>query len=185
MDATFLEIHNQNLYTATELFNLKTVFNKGTTLQQLMKVNAWAEKYYPTLGALSITQPPSVLRTVFKDLSNVLMYPINFTSYVIFQSIRGLKNRSLQPLMEISGKFKMGQRNNLKRICSPYGGYEEWIKSQFEIKLKENFKTYYKPEFMDFLFPKRHFKTKDVIVDPDLLRSLQESFTKYSVTSPQ
>lgn len=185
MDGTFLEIHNRNIYTATELFNLKTVFNKQDTIQQLMRVNAWAGKYYPTLGTVPEVQRPTLAFTLLKDLFTVMLYPLNFSVFVLLQLTRSLKNKSLQPLTEISGKFKTGQRNNLKRICAPYGGYEECIKQQFEKKFKENFNPYFKPAFMEFLFPKRHYAVKDVIVDPELIRSLQESFTRYNITSPQ
>jgi hypothetical protein len=185
MDGTFLEIHNRNIYTATELFNLKTVFNKSDTIQQLMKVNAWAGKYYPTLSTIPEGHRPALAFTLLKDLLTVMMYPLNFSAFVLFQFFRCWKNRSLQPMTEISTRFSAGQRNNLKRICTPYGGYEEWVRFQFEKKFKENFNPYFKSDFIEFLFPKRHFAVKDVIVDPELLCSLRESFTKYNITSPQ
>ncbi len=185
MDGTFLEIHNRNLYTATELFNLKTVFNKQHAIQQLMRVNAWAGKYYPTLSIVTEEHRPPWVFKLLKELTTVMLYPLNFSAFVLFQLLRCLKNRSLQPLTEISDKFRTGQRNNLKRICTPYGGYEEWVKHQFEKKFKENFERYFKSEFMEFLFPKRHYAVKDVTVDPELIRSLRESFTRYNITSPQ
>ncbi len=186
MDNTFLEIHNRNIFTATELFNLKVFFNKDDTFGKLIKVNSWAEKYYPSLGKTRHECRSNPINSLLKVVSSVLIYPLNFSAFVIFQFLLCLKRRSFRPLLSIKRRFSYSQHNNLKRICAPFGGYQDLISDAFESKLRQNFNPYFRPQLMEFLFPMQHFEGKDaMIIDKtDLTASMKELFIKYEMTSP-
>lgn len=149
MDESFLEVHNKSIFTATEIYNLKPVFNKGQSFQSMLESNDWVAKYYPTL-----TVGKAPLRSLlFDSILYILFYPINTLLYFLFQLARAIKHFSLRPLLEFSIRFKAYKPNSLNRVCSGNGGYEGAIKMQFSKNLKKHFADYYHEDLIQHAFP--------------------------------
>lgn len=149
MDESFLEVHNKSIFTATEIYNLKPVFNKGKSFQYMLESNEWVGGYYPTL-----TAGKTPLRNLLVDsILYILFYPINILFYFLFQCGRALKHMSLEPLLEFSFRFKPYKSNCFNRVCAGNGGYEGVIKLQFLKNLQTNFPNYYDDKLMEYAFP--------------------------------
>jgi len=147
MDETYLEIHNKNFFTATELVNLKSIYNdlKPT----LINNNLWIKRYYP--GMKNEPRISRVRKTLF------IVKWLNFISFSIFQFLRIFKRRNFHPILEIRKDFNIGQRHNLRRVCQPNGGYQELIKEKFTNSYQMNFREYFDKEIIEFLFSKESF----------------------------
>lgn len=149
MDESFLEVHNKSIFTATEIYNLKPVFNKGQTFQSLLESNDWVTQYYPTLP---VRKAP--FRSLhFGSILYILFYPINILLYFLFQLARSIKHFSLKPLFEFSIRFKAHKPNSFNRVCSGNGGYEGAIKMQFSKNLKRHFADYNNEDMFRHAFP--------------------------------
>jgi hypothetical protein len=149
MDGSFLEVHNSSIFTATEIYNLKPVFNKGRCFQSLLESNDWVAAYYPALTN-NIT---SKRKSHLDDLLFVLFYPINLLFYFLFQLSRAIKHFSLKPILEFSIRFQINKSNCFSRFCSGNGGYEGAIKMQFSTNLKKHFAKYYNDDLIQHAFP--------------------------------
>lgn len=179
MDSSFLEIHNKNMYTATELFNLKPVYNKDNTYQLLLKSNSWANTYYPALSSSQTEIKDGFSKTNAREFGSVVRYPFNLFAFYLFHLSRVVKNVSLKPLSKIKLKFDPALTGNLKRICSANGGYENPIMERFESGFKKNFSNYYRPDLIQYLFPKQE---KVFPADQFLEKLARDGFTKYSIS---
>jgi hypothetical protein len=146
-DETFLEIANKNFYTATELVNLKTVYDDNV-YGQFLSQNDWHKKYYPLSISTRVDKFP-----IKDSLLTILISPINFICFALFCVGRGLKRLDIKPFLEIFGGFNPKQKCNLKRISNPNGGYQEAIKQRFKELYQMNFSGYYSDEIIDMLFP--------------------------------
>lgn len=143
-DGSDMKVRNQNLYVATEIYNLIPVSGTGT-YHQFLQVNDWASGYFPALK--------STVRTIRRTgglswLNNVL--------YLLFTLIRCIKNFSFQPIRELSFKENGFRRLSLKRIGAENGGYQQMVQHKFV----ENLKTY---------FPEMDHETIEASLFPDEL----------------
>lgn len=145
-EENFLEIYNQNFFTATEIINLKTLEDKGA-YQEFIRKNDWIKTYYKN----DIIQ--SSMPSGNQKPGNLLLRSINYLFYMAFCIVRGLKKFSLRYAFEFTSKFDPTQKCNLHRICNPNGGYQEKIKERFSSLMKKNFKDYYSSQIIEFLFP--------------------------------
>lgn len=170
MDESFLEIHNKNFYTATELYNLKKVYGDIGSL--LYRKNSWFMQYYPgseMLPAVSKTSSYHPLLTFF-----------NLSFFVLFQFSRCLKRLSVKPALEIHRSFNGCQRYNLKRICPPCGGFQEIIRRKFIETFNRYFPHYGGSELFDAVFPSESLLSGQSITETDYDERTTESFSRYS-----
>ena len=156
MDEAYLEIHNKNFFTATELYNLKSLVNEAKP--RLINNNLWVKNYYP-----GITVSPTISK-ITKPIFIVRW--LNYSLFSLFQFLRIFKRKNLHPIREINSDFNIGQRHNLRRVCPPNGGYQHLILWQFDDRFKNHFPEYYDEKVVGFLFPSM---------------SLQESKTKSEI----
>lgn len=160
----FLEVHNQNFFTATEVVNLKTVIDKGVYSEFLRK-NMWAKKYYKNL-AISNT-----IQSYKQKKSNFFIRLINYLFFMAFCIFRGLKKLNLSYAFEFTSKFDPSKKCNLHRISNPNGGYQEKIKERFSLLMKQNFKEFYSKQLIEFLFPDKssfQFSTEENVHDLEI-----------------
>ncbi|MFY0651984.1 MAG: hypothetical protein JXQ96_08135 [Cyclobacteriaceae bacterium] len=172
-DETFMEITNKNFYTATELVNLKTVYDDNV-YDQFVSQNNWYKKYY------SLSKITEVVKYKTKDsLLSILIGPINFICFTFFCIGRGIKRFELNPILEMFGGFNPKKRNNLRRVSNPNGGYQEAIKRRYKELYKVNFPQYYSDEVIESLFPvSSSFEfSKENVYDAEYA----ELFTKYAL----
>ncbi|WP_462252471.1 hypothetical protein [Ekhidna sp.] len=173
-DETFLEVYNKNFFTATEINNLKTVYDNGIH-SSFLSVNSWYNKYY--------NGSEDVIDGAKSSLSwTLILAPINFVFFALFCVGRALKRIELSPLLEIFGGFNPVQKCNFKRISNPNGGYQEAIKNKFRESFQTNFPQYYSEVIMEDLFPKAtafKFSPENNVYD----RENAELFTKYTLNS--
>jgi len=175
MDFSFLEIHNKNIYTATELYNLKPMYDHDYTYCKLIKSNAWARKYYPSLASKQIE-----IKGQFKFKTREIMrYPFNLCAFYLFYFSRAVKSFSLKPFSEMKLEFNPSYRGNLKRISNPNGGYEYPVMERFEARLKSHFSNYYRADLMQYSFPK---EKNEFTVEDKFSNEFKEAFTKYSIS---
>jgi hypothetical protein len=176
-DETFLEVYNKNLYTATELLNLRTVYDAGV-YDDFMNENNWFQKYYSNQ---QLREKPNDKN---RSLSFwILLAPFNYICFALFCIGRALKRFELDPLLEAFGGFNPVQKCNLKRISNPNGGYQEAIKSRFESLYKSNFSQYYSKQVLEDLFPADYsFQTSERNIH-DLENAAL--FTKYSLSTDE
>ena len=148
-DISFLEIYNQNFFTATEIINLKTLVDKGVYDQFLLK-NSWVQRYYQI--KLDDLQPGGSSKV---EKQNFLISWVNYSFYVIFCILRGVKKLNIRYAFEFTSDFDPTQKCNLNRICNPNGGYQEKVKQQFAKLMQQDFPEFYSSQIIDFLFPKK------------------------------
>jgi len=180
MDYSFLEIHNKNIYTATELFNLKPLYDRDNTYRSLINKNSWVERYYPSLRYKDMhLDQRSVVSFSAPTWTAKVLNPLNHCAYFLFHMTRVIKKLSVRPLAEIKWKFDPRYRGNIQRICNANGGYESPIMHQLERKLRTNFSNYFHRDLLQFFFPDLE---KDNLADvqPDAL--IQLGFTKYTLS---
>jgi len=171
-DESFLEIHNKNFYTATEIVNMKPVYDDGI-YHLFLQQNVWHRLFYANSIDSSLhleSVKPNILMRVF--------IPINYVCFVLFCIGRATKRLEIQPILEIRGKFNPKHKTNLKRIANSNGGYQEAIRNRFEEIFESKFPNYYSEELISDLFPKSdsfHFTT-DNIYDAEI----SDLFKKYA-----
>lgn len=170
MDESYLEIHNRSFYTATELYNLKSI--SGEPNANLMSANSWAMNYYPLNN--SGKDKPLISKP------NFIIRGINFLLFATFQFFRCFKRVSLSPLLEIHKKFNNGQRHNIHRVCPPNGGYQDLIKQKFIRNFKSSFSDYYSDHIANNLFPHKLTEKKETRSEIHYDREMQENFARYS-----
>lgn len=177
-DETFLEIYNKNFYTATELINLRTIYDTGIYIPFIEK-NNWYHKYYPEFNGNGngIYKPKSASWTV-------IVAPINFICFAFFCIGRAIKRMEFDPILEIFEGFNPLHKCNLKRISNPNGGYQEAIKNKYSDLLKNNFPKYYSSAIMEYLFPASaafSFMPEQNVYD----KENAELFTKYQLSTDE
>lgn len=156
-DQSFLEIHNKNFYTATEINNLIPVYDNNI-YGNFLKANSWYNKYYHRRK-----EEHSPIDEVETSFFQKLLLPVNHFFFIMFCIGRALKRLEIAPIFEISMKFNPANKCNLRRISEGNGGYQEAIKKRFEQLFKADFPEYYDEELMLDLFPKQgSFIFKDV-----------------------
>ena len=169
MDESYLEVHNKNFFTATELFNLKKIGDLN--YDKLYNENKWLLNYYPYKLSDKI---PSKLKK-----SNAIIRAINFSLFSIFQFLRCFKRKNFGPLNEIHSRFSVGQRHNLYRVCPPNGGYQELIKEKF----KRNFKSHIfdSPTFnlIEIMFPNESTLVEETKSEIYYQQEVEQNFAKY------
>lgn len=172
-DETFLEIANKNFYTATELVNLKTVYDDNV-YDHFISQNDWHKKYYPLSISNKVDKFP-----VDESLLTILISPINFICFAFFCVGRGIKRLEINPLLEIFGGFNPKQKCNLKRISNPNGGYQHAIKQRYKELYKMNFSEYYSNETIEMLFP----LSDSLVFSKENVYDMEhaELFTKYAL----
>lgn len=143
---SFLEVYNQNFFTATEIINLKTLEDKGV-YQEFLRKNAWIRTYYKN----DIIN--SSISSYNQKTGNLIVRSVNYLFYMAFCIVRGLKKLNLKYAFEFTSKFDPTQKCNLHRISNPNGGYQEKIKERFSSLMQKNFKDYYSSQIIEFLFP--------------------------------
>ncbi len=171
MDESFMDIPNKNLFTATELYNLKTTFDSGNLASQLKSSNNWYTNFYPREKTISLV--------VKKQYKRGILYYINYLFFFLFHTSRCIKRLSFKPLNEISSSYNPGQRHNLKRISPPNGGYQDVIIESFKKKFKANFGKYYSDDLISFLFPQTSVLHYKMYTETDDGVIMQEYFSKY------
>ncbi|MCI0750818.1 MAG: hypothetical protein L0Y35_03185 [Flammeovirgaceae bacterium] len=182
MDFSFLEIHNKNMYTATELFNLKPICDKNETYQKLLESNQWAIEYYPMLTNKLHQRNTGENSRRFGKILGSIRYPVNFLMFILFQISRAIKNFSVKPLLEASTKFDPSMGVNLERICPSGGGYQKFIEDRFKEKLQKNFPAYFNRKYIDYLFPTNASVERKATWARNF-SEMEKSFAKYSVQS--
>lgn len=174
-DESFLEVYNKNFFTATEMTNLKTVYDDGVFASFIEK-NMWSEKYYPkivTSGTQESHAKPFLLR---------VLAPVNFLCFGLFCVGRAIKRVEIAPVFELFGGFNPLHKCNLRRISNPNGGYQEAVKKRFIEIFEDKFPMYYSEEIMDDLFPPSNaftFTPKRNVHD----RENAELFSKYTLSA--
>ena len=146
-DESFLEIHNKNFFTATEIQNLKVIADDGI-YRDFLEDNRWQKKYYP--GEKTIKSPTS------RKKKNYLYYitmPFNYAFFVVFCMARGIKKGKWNMMMEFTSKFDPLQKCNFHRISNPKGGYQQAIQDRFENLFRSNFGQYYTKDLVSEFFP--------------------------------
>lgn len=177
-DESFLEIYNKNFYTATEITNLKTLYDDNI-YEDFLYANQWYEKYYPKIERVAD-------RKFEKGILSwtMLLAPLNFAFFTIFCMGRAVKRWEAAPLLEIFGGFNPVQKCNLKRISNPNGGFQEAIKNRFDMIMRDHFPGYVNNEIMEDLFPKAHafsYSPEHNIHD----REHADMFTKYTLDTDE
>lgn len=173
-EESFLEISNKNLYTATEIVNLKTIKDRGV-FKKFIKKNAWYKHYYP-FNSIPVELDNNQSNTWYLQL----LVPLNYILFILFILPRTIKKRSLKPILELRLSFDPSVRFNLKRVCNPNGGYQELIRNRFETKFKINFKEHYSKSLIDSCFPleaARDVQPKKNNYDQEIVKL----FDKYNV----
>lgn len=175
-DESFLEVYNKNFYTATEITNLKTIYDDGI-YSLFLSENRWSEVFYPKIDNV-------VTREIKQRLPiwTLLLAPLNFVCYALFCFGRAIKRFEIDPLLEVFEGFNPVHKCNLKRISNPNGGYQEAIKKKFQEVFFKNFRNYYSEEIMENLFPLStsfDFQPEHNIHD----KENAELFTKYTLSS--
>ncbi len=170
----FLSISNKNFYTATELVNLKTVYDKGV-YAKFIEANEWHTNYYSKESIQTNNYKHEKSPIYFNLLS-----PLNYLFYVIFSFFRGLKRLNLKIALEFTSKYNPNQRCNLSRISNPAGGYQDSIKKRFSELFQKNFNKYYSEELLESLFTKEDKNDSgDSYVNTK--KEFTQFFTKYSL----
>lgn len=146
-DYTFLGIHNKNFYTATELFNMKLIYDNNIFDEFLLE-NEWYLRYYPEVKKI-----PNSSGVGGESFLLKLLFPVNYLCYIFFCIGRSIKRMELTPIREISWSFNAENKCNLKRIANSNGGYQELIKERFKENYIEKFSGYYSNELLNELFP--------------------------------
>lgn len=146
-DESFLEVYNKNFYTATEIVNLKTIYDDNIYSSFINK-NSWHEEYYPSSSG---NHNYSLQESSYSW--TMVLAPLNFICFSIFCLGRAIKRREIAPLFEMFSGFNPVQKCNLKRISNPNGGYQEAIKKRFQEVYKNHFTHYYSDTIMEKLFP--------------------------------
>ncbi len=175
-EESFLEIHNKNFYTATELVNLKPVFDKGV-YNKFILCNKWVENYYNKNSIKSNTD-----FTTSNPFYVQMLIPFNYMFFVLFGILRSLKRFDLTGIRDLNTAFDPNKRFNMHRTSNERGGFQEVIKRRFEELFKDNFKNYYSKKLMEKLFPNREsftfvpdFQNEDLIIE--------RIFNKYTLKS--
>lgn len=175
-EESFLEIHNKNFYTATELVNLKPIFDRGV-YNKFIVCNKWVENYYNKNGIKSNTD-----FTISNPFYIQILIPFNYMFFVLFGILRSLKRFDLTGIRDLNTTFNPNKTFNMHRIAYERGGFQEVIKRRFEELFKDNFKNYYSQELMEKLFPNREsftfvpdFQIEDLIIE--------QIFNKYTLKS--
>lgn len=146
-EESFLEVYNKNFYTATEVFNLKTVMDKGV-YDIFINKNEWCQIFYPNILILESSERKVIVPFLLK-----LLKPLNYVFFIVFCLLRGIKKGSLSMAFEFVSKFDPKQKCNLKRISNPNGGYQEKICERFNKLFRSNFPNYYSEKIIKILFP--------------------------------
>jgi hypothetical protein len=146
-DRTFLQIHNKNFYTATELYNMKLIYDNNV-YDDFIRTNSWYEKYYPEIEYVANNEGKKNVSSTLKFLS-----PLNYVCYILFCCGRAIKRFEIAPIKEISNRFNPVNKCNLKRIANSNGGYQELIKLRFKENFLEKFRAYYSDHLLNELFP--------------------------------
>lgn len=170
-DSTFLEIHNKNFYTATELHNLLPIYDNNIC-EEFIEANSWVRKYYKNESGK--TEISKNKRSYFLRM----LAPINYVCYVLFCFGRAIKRLEFSPILEISNRFNPVNKCNLKRIANSNGGYQEVIKMRFKDTLLRKFKSYYSDELLAELFPENASFDFSVQSKTDL--EVDQLFEKYA-----
>ncbi len=173
-DETFLEVYNKNFYTATEINNLKTVYDDGV-FRHFKAHNQWYEGYYKPK---SVTPINEIELKSFSWIS--LLAPINWSCFLIFCIGRALKRMEISPLLEAFGGFDPTKKCNPKRISNPNGGYQEAIRQRFIEVYETEFPNYFSEEIINILFPPKN----GFAFNPDANvhdKEHQELFYKYQL----
>lgn len=147
---SFLEIHNESFYTATEMVNLLPIYDDGI-YDQFLNHNLWYEKYYDS-KSISRSNPSNISGPNGKP-TNILLRIINSSFYLLFCFIRTLKRLSLVGIRDFNTSFNPSVRHNLKRVSSPYGGFQNEVKKRFDHLLLKNFPRFYSENIVNYLFP--------------------------------
>jgi hypothetical protein len=142
LDATSLQIPNKNLYTATEVINLKTVFDRKNTFTNFLENNRWVSRYYHRSKSNPQKSNPSFY---------TLLYPINFLFYTLFLFSRCLKRRSITSFLEILKPAN--KKDDVGLYKRGVKGYEEPILMKFAEVFQKYFPSYYRIETVQYLFP--------------------------------
>ncbi|WP_436515143.1 hypothetical protein [Ekhidna sp. To15] len=175
-DESFLEIYNKNFYTATEIKNLKTIYDDNIFFY-FLKENKWYEKYYPHSRKSELEDKQQRY-----PKWTLLLAPLNFACFAIFCLGRAIKRLEIAPLFEVVEGFNPVQKCNLKRISNPNGGYQEAIKKKFQDLHQKKFPSYFSEGIMEDLFPSSSaftFLPKHNVHD----KENAELFTKYTLNS--
>lgn len=146
-DETFLEIHNKNFYTASEMVNLIPIIDKGV-FNNFISSNKWFRMYY-SKESMSLQKS---LVTKFNFSFNLLL-PVNYLFFFLYCTFKTLKKFDIKYIFDFKTQFNSKSRGNLKRISNPNGGYQEQIKMRFSNLLSFNFPEYISPQIIDQLFP--------------------------------
>lgn len=173
-DESFLEVYNKNFYTATEINNLKTIYDDGT-FGAFKAQNQWSERFYKANDSEGIKPGKST-----SILWTLLLAPINWLCFIIFCLGRALWRFEFSPLLEIFGGFNPVHKCNLKRISNANGGYQEAIKQKFSKMYKTHFPAYFSEDIIEVLFPHRytfHYNTSANVDN----KEHKELFTKYKL----
>lgn len=176
-DESFLEVHNKNFYTATEIINLKTIYDDGV-YDDFMVKNKWSEKFYNNLyGHGEIIYSRKSFSWLF------ILWPLNFLCFILFCLGRGLKRLEWEPILEMFNGFNPVQKCNLKRLSNPNGGYQEALKARFLELYKMNFPGYYSKQMMEHLFPA--YSAFQITKEKSYDLEHEEMFTKYSLSQDE
>lgn len=146
-DESFLEVYNKNFYTATEITNLKTIYNEDIYLP-FIEENRWSENFYPQL-----TKFRAESKKKRPPIWTFILAPLNFLCFAAFCLGRAIKRFEIAPLLEVFGGFNPIQKCNLKRISNPNGGYQEAIKNRFKELYQRDFPGYFSDAIIEDLFP--------------------------------
>lgn len=146
-DESFLEIHNKNFFTATELNNLIPIYDKGV-FGSFVNENLWCRKYYKI-------EYPEFSKSKNKKLRfwSIVFAPLNYACFVLFCVGRAFKRLEVAPILEIGTGFNPANKCNLKRIANGNGGYQGAIKARFQEMLQLKFTKYYTEDLILDLFP--------------------------------
>lgn len=141
MDEDSLLVRNRNLYTATEIHNVIPIYGVET-YRQFLRVNAWANYYYP--GGADESAP------VAGSPSDSL---VNKTFFILYAVLRSIKWRDLSAVRHLFSRSSPQLGNGWRLYSSYGGGYQALIISRFGSLAKVWFPTLLRDELMEKLFP--------------------------------
>lgn len=170
VDLSSLEIDNKNLFTATDIFNLKTIYDRHNTLETFVTANKWAAHYYPAL------QWATKKRRIMGGPGGAFVATLNFIFFSLFHLCRALKHGNVKLASDIATGFSRSLPESLYRRTSSDRGYEVFIRQKFRQILIDRFSDSLPvSDLVTSAFPER-----EVYFAPDPKKA--EAFLKYSVS---
>lgn len=158
-DESFLEIHNKNFFTATELVNLMPIKDSKGVYDQLINENMWYKSYY---HEDSVTFDSTNTGNERRNLLMQVLWPLNYLFFSMFCAMRSLKKGNLKFWADIITTFDPSKKYSFSRVTPPGGGYQYEIKKRFVELLQTNFKDVDHKMITKELFPE-NFKNETMV----------------------